>query len=242
MPVPPNPTSLLPVVMGALLLGAATRSLDGPASTPPDDHLRWHRHGAKAEQTLGQPAKGQLLIARREMGDPRFRRTVILLLEHDIGGSIGLAINRPSGQRLSNVLSDVGELDPRSDTILLGGPVALGEMRVLVQSADAPDEAWQIFDDVYMSGSADALQRLVRGEDGTPRFRAYAGYSGWGRGQLDREVLRGDWHLLPADAATVFETPPTDVWPELIDRVGRRVVDRVGPRMDSGLVVGSSSQ
>lgn len=172
----------------------------------------------------GSPTQGQLLIAKRGMGDPRFRKSVILLLEHDIAGSIGLAINRPSQQRLSNVLSDVGELDIRSDTILLGGPVGLGEMRVLFQSMTEPDEAWPVFRKVYVSGSAAVLRRLVKEGNEVSVFRAYAGYSGWGSGQLEHEILRGDWHILPADIYTVFEVEYDEMWRMLIARVGQRAM------------------
>ena len=178
----------------------------------------------EAAQMAGSPTQGQLLIAKRGMGDPRFRKSVVLLLEHDIEGSIGLAINRPSEQRLSNVLSDVGELDIRSDTILLGGPVGLGEMRVLFQAMTEPDEALQVFREVYVSGSATVLRRLVRDGNEVPVFRAYAGYSGWGSGQLEHEILRGDWHILPADIHTVFEVEYDQMWRMLIARVGQRAM------------------
>lgn len=184
----------------------------------------WHAQTLEAAQMAGSPTQGQLLIAKRGMGDPRFRKSVILLLEHDIEGSIGLVINRPSQQRLSIVLSDVGELDIRSDTILLGGPVRLGEMRVLFQAMTEPDEAWQVFREVYVSGSAAVLRRLVRDGNEVPAFRAYAGYSGWGSGQLEHEILRGDWHILPADIHTVFEVEYDEMWRMLIARVGQRAM------------------
>ena len=60
------------------------------------------------------------------------------------------------------------------------------------------------------------LRRLLEENTSRERLRAYAGYAGWGTGQLDREVQRGDWYVVPADAETIFRTPANEMWPRLI--------------------------
>jgi putative transcriptional regulator len=73
-----------------------------------------------------------------------------------------------------------------------------------------------VIDNIQVSTSQKIFARLVDKADAAEQFRVYAGYAGWGPGQLEREVARGDWHVLPADAAIVFDTAPADVWPALI--------------------------
>lgn len=87
-------------------------------------------------------------------------------------------------------------------------------MLLLVRAAFRPEGADAVLDDVYLSGSLDTLRALLA--EGGAEFHAHAGYAGWGPGQLDGEVMRGDWYVTPADAATIFEHPPDDVWPALI--------------------------
>jgi putative transcriptional regulator len=71
---------------------------------------------------------------------------------------------------------------------------------------------------VYVSGKLDTLRKAVGKSGKTHRLRVYAGYAGWGAGQLDREVARGDWAIGPADAGTIFDMPAGDVWRKLLDR------------------------
>jgi putative transcriptional regulator len=89
-------------------------------------------------------------------------------------------------------------------------------MVLLIRSSSTLEEAQQVMADVYVSSSRKLFERLVDKADTGERFRVYAGYAGWAPGQLDREVARGDWHVLPADAETVFDKAPADIWPELI--------------------------
>lgn len=168
---------------------------------------------------LTQPAKGRFLVARRSVADPRFAETVILLLAYSKQGAMGIIINRPTEVRLAAALPAVKELHDRSDRVFVGGPVQPEAVLLLLRSRMRPEKGDLIFGDVYASGSLQALRKSL-GETGkAARLRAYAGYAGWGPGQLDHEIGRGDWAIGPADAASIFETPPEQVWPKLIDRL-----------------------
>lgn len=161
-------------------------------------------------------AKGKFLVASRELIDPNFFETVILLVDYDLHGALGVVVNRPTGVHLGDALPEVKELRRRKDVVVfLGGPVARDRMLLLVQATKKPPQSLRVFDRVYASGNLDALRRsLSRGEG----VRAFAGYAGWGPGQLDAEVARGDWLIGPADAKALFSTTPDSMWDDLVER------------------------
>ena len=161
-------------------------------------------------------AKGRFLVASRSLSDANFAETVILLLDYHERGAMGLIINQPTEVRLAKVLPNMAGLQQRADTVYIGGPVDRSRMVLLIRSRSALEDAQQVMDDIYVSSSRNLFERLVDKPDTGERFRVYAGYAGWAPGQLDREVARGDWHVLPADAETVFDKAPGDIWPELI--------------------------
>jgi len=166
-----------------------------------------------------QPVKGRFLIASRALLDPNFAETVILVLNTDAGGTIGVVINHPTKMRLAEVLPDEKALHDRPDRVFLGGPVGTNVMLLLVHAHSAPAKAEKILDDVYATGNMSTLRDAFARKGRTDRrLRAYAGYAGWGPGQLEREIARGDWLLGSGDAATIFELRPADIWPKLIER------------------------
>jgi putative transcriptional regulator len=163
-------------------------------------------------------AKGKFLVARKQLRDPNFSETVVLLLEYDRNGALGLVINQPTEVKLSTVFPDIKGLQQRTDTVFIGGPVARRQLLLLIRTDNQPEESRHVFDDIYVSTSRVLLQRMIEKANAREKFRVYAGYAGWAPGQLDREVSRGDWHILQADAETVFDKAPSEIWPELIRR------------------------
>lgn len=160
-------------------------------------------------------AKGRFLVASRSLTDPNFAETVILLVDYDPNGALGVVVNRPTEVALIDALPEVDELRSRKDVIYMGGPVARDRMLLLVRTPQQPPQSLRVFDRVFASGSLDAVRKSVkRGEP----IRAYAGYAGWGPGQLDMEVARGDWFIGPADSNAVFADRPAAIWDELVDR------------------------
>jgi putative transcriptional regulator len=164
-------------------------------------------------------AKGKFLVAGRQLQDPNFRETVVLLIEYGLDGAMGLVINRPSAVKLATVFPDIKELKQRKDTIYIGGPVAVNQILMLIKSAKAPQGATVITPQVYISSSWELLERMMKKRaTKDERFRLFAGYAGWAPSQLDFERTRGDWHVLKADAEMVFSQNPSQIWPELIRR------------------------
>ncbi|MBI2295484.1 MAG: YqgE/AlgH family protein [Betaproteobacteria bacterium] len=163
-------------------------------------------------------ANSVFLVARRGMPDPNFRETVVLVTHPQRGVPFGVIINRPLDHRLSEVFTDHESLKGRKDVIYFGGPVARDGLVFLVRAAKPPARAISVLKDVYFTADSDLVDELLKRPDPTQGLRVFAGYSGWGPGQLQHEISRGDWHILPADAETVFEREHSRIWPELIDR------------------------
>lgn len=174
----------------------------------------------RADSGSGTPraVKGQLLIADRRLPDPNFAESVVLLLTGDARGAMGVVINRPTPLRLASVLPDLKELRERPDRLFVGGPVGVSTVVFLIRSKTQPKPSEPIFADVYASGSLEVVRQALAKSATPRRLRAYAGYAGWASGQLDAEIARGDWHVIAADAATIFDLPPADIWPKLVQR------------------------
>ena len=165
-----------------------------------------------SEPTL---SKGRFLVASRNMKDPRFSRSVILLISYDSKGAMGLIINRPSEVNLAKVLPEIKGIRP-SDTIYFGGPVAGNRLQILIRSGINPRGSYHIFGDIYVSADRKVLQRMINRKVSGEEFHVYVGYAGWAPGQLERELLKGGWHIFPADAEAVFSKKPSNIWQEFI--------------------------
>ena len=177
-----------------------------------------------------RPGRGMFLLAAPRLEDPRFARTVVLLLEYDETGALGIVINRPTQFSLRDV-SPEPLPGTRDHYIHYGGPVEPGRLTALFRSPDAIEETQHLFGDVHGSIRLDTLRKFLEHDERAADVRTYAGYAGWAPGQLDAELARGDWIVTPADAGSIFDAPPDDVWHELMRRSAGRWVRR--GRLDS---------
>ncbi len=172
-----------------------------------------------AEDPFGvELERGVFLVAARKLGDPRFRETVVLLINYGPDGAVGLIINRPTEVLLSTVLPRIAGIEKRTDVVYYGGPVQGDRMLMLIRARTKPGDSGRVLEDVYVSESRATLERLIKKPKKQERFRIYAGLAGWAPGQLDFEMARGDWHISSADAQTIFEKKHDAIWPELIRR------------------------
>jgi len=166
---------------------------------------------------------GIFLVADPQMLDPNFSRTVILLLQHDQGGSLGLIINRKTTIPLSQLLPDAAsQLDP-NEHLFRGGPVSRETLTFLFRSKNPPRTAKPIFEDVYGSREARVLvSQLQEAPEAT--YHLYAGYAAWEPGQLEAEIEREDWHLASPDARLLFEAPSHQIWERVFERTQQQFV------------------
>ena len=178
-------------------------------------------------QAVGQAedlAPGKFLVASRDLGDPNFAQTVVLIVSYDERqGAMGLVVNRRTDVALSRVFDDLKEAKGRTDAAYIGGPVELSTVMALLKSSNPPDEAKRVFGDVYLVASKTLLEKTLASGVGPNAFHVYVGYAGWSPGQLEHEVDLGGWHVFPADAANVFHADPESVWPRMIRRTETQI-------------------
>jgi len=153
------------------------------------------------------------------MQDPNFRHTVVLIIDHNPTGSLGLVLNRPTDIPLSQALPNVTALKGTAHRLFIGGPVASNRMTMLVRLKEPQAGVTSVFDGVYIGGSPDLLERLIAQPQPTEAFHVFAGVAGWAPDQLARELQEGAWATLPADAAEIFEKDPASLWPDSLSRL-----------------------
>ena len=138
--------------------------------------------------------QGQLLIASPALLDPNFRRTVVLVTEHNDEGAAGLVLNRPSPAEVAELVPQLEPLVEDGEPVWLGGPVQQDAVLVLGEFVDPDDAAVPLFGALGFP-SLEAPDEVV---PATTRRRVFAGYAGWGAGQLEDELAREDWIVEPA--------------------------------------------
>src|SRR5688572_7162586 len=169
------------------------------------------------------PPNGLFLIARRELEDPNFRQTVVLVTQARDYSTVGVIINRPSDVKLERLLRDEPLRGRYTDAVFFGGPVMPQVIVALFRSESAPQAAaFHVLKGLYLSMHSQNLRRLLEGS-GT-RYRLYAGFAGWAPQQLQSEMQRNGWHVLPADLETIFRKNMEGVWQELVQRAEKRPV------------------
>ncbi len=165
---------------------------------------------AAADQHLG---KGKLLVATELVGGDFFARTVVLLLDYDESGAIGLVINRPTEVEPEELLADTDAMSGYSGVIYWGGPVQMNSLRALLSTDTPPEGAIEIVDSVHQLPLGDALQDITID---LADLRLFIGYAGWSAGQLDHELARGSWHVVPASEELIFAEDPDQLWKRLL--------------------------
>ena len=214
-----------------LAVPAAALALSVAAAAQGDARARPAAAAPDARPPSYGPGRGMFLVASRTLVDPNFSESVVLLLEYDAKGALGLIVNRPTQVPLTELLPEVAELRERADTVYVGGPVSKDRIVLLMRSHRHPRGSGRVFADTYVSSSIDTLKHVVAMSAEDMTFHAYVGYAGWGPGQLDRELERGDWHLSPAEEALVFDRAAEEIWPELIRKSAGHWVGRPPPRL-----------
>jgi putative AlgH/UPF0301 family transcriptional regulator len=211
-------------------IAAAAALLDAGARPVPAQSTQTHALAA-----------GKFLVASRDLLDPNFAETVVLLVRYEEDGVLGLIINRRTKVPIARVFPELPEsIKGRSDPLYTGGPVARTMALALLRSRDRLEGAEPIFADVSLVSSKALLQKKMAVGTGPATFRLYAGYSGWTATQLQGEVELGGWHIFPGDASMVFDPDPESVWSRLIRRTEQRVAGlRTEMRLSLGLPQGS---
>ncbi len=178
---------------------------------------------------------GKLLIAMPGMGDPRFARSVVFVCAHSDEGTLGLIVNKPSpGVHLENLLEQLeipkGEAG-QGIQVHFGGPVEMGRGFVLHSGEYAVDEGTlKINNDFGMTATQEILRDLAAGK-GPDKAILMLGYSGWGEGQLESEILENGWLVAEATPDLVFSPQTAETWAAALGSLG---VDPVSLSAEAG--------
>ncbi|MFN2543381.1 MAG: YqgE/AlgH family protein [Actinomycetota bacterium] len=160
--------------------------------------------------------RGKLLVAAGSLFDENFRRTVILVADHDEQGAAGVVLNRPAEVTVTDAAPPLAPLVPPEDLLYVGGPVQ-PTSAVVVADFEHPELADRlVFDSVGLvtgEQAADAPAAIRRA-------RVFAGYAGWGAGQLDAEMDEEAWLVQPASLEDVFTESPDRLWSTVLRRMG----------------------
>lgn len=163
---------------------------------------------------------GSLLLANTDLLEPTFRRSVIYVVEHNDGGTLGVVLNRPSEAAVHNVLPQWSDLAAKPKTMFIGGPVkrdaalCLGILRIGLDP-DGLTGLRHVAGRIVMvdlDADPDVIAEFVEG------VRIFAGYAGWTIGQLEGEIDRDDWMVFSALPSDVLVQPRVDLWSRVLRR------------------------
>ena len=165
-----------------------------------------------------EPAAGNLLLATPGLLDPNFADTVVMLLDVNDDGALGVVLNRPSALPVGEVLAEWGEVVEEPEVLFHGGPVATdGALAVALAATDGLDAVGfrPLWDRIGLL-DLDTPRELVTGT--VDRLRIFAGYAGWGAEQLEAEIAEGTWYVVPGQVEDLFGHETRHLWREVLRR------------------------
>jgi putative transcriptional regulator len=165
---------------------------------------------------MTESLSGRLLVASPALVDPNFRRSVVLVVAHDDDGAVGLVLNRESETAVAAAVPELAELVEPGDVVSVGGPVQPEAVVVLAEWEDPDDAGSIVFGEVGLMPSEAELEEVA---SATKRVRVFAGYAGWGGGQLELELGEPSWIVAEAEPEDVFGEDD-DLWAKVLRRLG----------------------
>ncbi|MFC4036364.1 YqgE/AlgH family protein [Streptomyces polygonati] len=166
---------------------------------------------------------GRLLVATPRLADPNFDRAVVFLLDHDRKGSLGVVLNRPTGVEVGDVLEPWAPLAVAPRVVFQGGPVSLDSalgLAVVPGEPAADGESgllgWRRVHGAIGLVDLEAPPELLAAELGS--LRIFAGYAGWGPGQLEQELVAGAWYLVDSEPGDLSAPDPERLWRSVLRR------------------------
>jgi putative transcriptional regulator len=156
-----------------------------------------------------------LLIAKPDLLDPNFRETVVLVTQTAEASTVGVILNRPTARKHEQT----------GEALYSGGPVMREVLVALFRAEGAPQAAaFHVMKGVYLTMHPANIAPLLEARAGN--YRLYAGFAGWAPGQLENEMQRGGWYVLPANAELAFRKDTTGLWEEMVRKARGRVALR----------------
>src|SRR4051795_3246596 len=168
------------------------------------------------EGAMEDSLRGKLLIASPTLFDPNFARTVVFITEHNDEGAMGIVLNRPYDSAVESVVPQLAEI-AGGEPVYVGGPVQPEALVLLADFSDPEAAAWIVVADVGLASADVDLDELA---EAVRRGRVYAGYSGWGPGQLDAEMEIDSWIVEAPLPKELFPHDPATLWSDVLARKG----------------------
>ncbi|MQS07934.1 YqgE/AlgH family protein [Streptomyces alkaliphilus] len=159
---------------------------------------------------------GRLLVAAPALADPNFTRSVVLVLDHDADGALGVVLNRPTPVDVSEVLEPWAALAGEPGVVFQGGPVALDAALALAVVPGEGSLGWRRVHGSIGLVDLDAPPEVLAGEVGS--LRVFAGYAGWGAEQLEGELDEGAWYVVDSEPGDVSVPRPEGLWRAVLRR------------------------
>ncbi len=162
---------------------------------------------------------GKLLLAQPFMLDPNFKRSVVVLCEHDKEkGSLGFILNKPLNMKILDLVSDFPEMEAE---VYYGGPVATDTLHYIHDKGDLLEDSVEIHKGIYWGGDFERLKFLIENKlvlESNVQF--FVGYSGWSEGQLEGELTSGSWVVANMDANYLFHKDESLLWKKAMENKG----------------------
>jgi len=191
--------------------------------------MRLETGDSKGNEHSSRWLQGFFLISEAELLDPNFQRTVILMIQHDEEGAFGLVVNRQLDVTLGQVLPEFSDIPAGDLPIYQGGPVQ--PQYLFTIHSGLPENLWSEqasspLEHVVFEPAFPQIEEYLKNEwaslpmENRPPVHLYAGYAGWGPGQLENELEHGAWIVRPAAAKHVFSRTPDEGWRQALGELG----------------------
>jgi putative transcriptional regulator len=169
-----------------------------------------------------KPAKGSLLIAEPFLKDQYFKRSVVLLAEHNAEGTVGFILNRPLDVKLKDVMADTGD-SPLP--LFLGGPVQRDNLFFVHTLGDLIEDSMPVCEGLWWAGNFGTVKEMVKREEiRDEHIRFFIGYSGWTEGQLEEEMKSNSWIVTAAKQKHIL-LPHDQLWGTVLKSMGKKYAE-----------------
>jgi putative transcriptional regulator len=166
---------------------------------------------------MAESLSGRLLVAAPSLKDPNFRRAVVLIGAHSEEGAMGVVLNRPSKVTVGEAVPALERAAGEAETVFVGGPVQPRSIVFLAEFLDPAPAGLLVLGRIGFPAPEADVDDL---SEAIARGRVFAGYAGWGEGQLEEEVENGDWIAQQALPEDVFTEDPEKLWSRVLARKG----------------------